>query len=79
MIRTEFEWHPHTEKPQIDTASAIIAIPAEAEFDSPCLLGIFEFKNGEWQGTAWSLPLPNGPFYWALEVDVIATIPSEVA
>lgn len=81
MIRTEFEWHPHTETPSFNRASAVIAIPASSKSAEPgddvaVLLGIFEWVDGKWDETDWSVALPEGPFYWALEIDIVGTIPA---
>lgn len=78
MIKTEFEWRPHTECPPFNRASAVIAIPAgQGPADNVAILmGIFEWVDGKWEETDQSVCLPKAPFYWALEVDLTATIPS---
>ena len=78
MIRTEFDWHPHTESPSFNRASAVIAIPVRAEpsDDVAILMGIFEWVDGKWEETDQSVCLPKPPFYWALEIDIVGTIPA---
>ncbi len=71
MFATTFNWHPHTEEPEFTIASVIVAEPPSEKYQVPMIVGIFEWKDGKLYPTDFSMELPDAPFYWAYEQDMV--------
>ena len=65
-------WRPHTEKPEPDVMSGVIACP---DPQGAFLLGVKLWRNGQWVDEDDGFPVKSEKFWWIPESEVVATLP----